>query len=757
MLLCWLAMLLVACYACTHIAPSDDVWVALACGRHHITHGVSTVEPFGVTSYKAVLTDADIVKWPGPIRWIANKVGTGTVNRWCPSGWINQNWLAHVLFYWLTYSSPFADAEHPSFNSLVYWKFAVYLIAIICVFYTSVILGVNPVVAAAFSCFAMFVSRSFLDIRPADFTNMLLAIFLLILALTTYRSSLYIWLIVPLMIFWANVHGGYIYGFIILAAFVLTNLFTSFFKKYFTTIGLRGVCHSITAGSIALLAVVLFNPFHLTNLTHVWVVGFGKDAQKWRSIYEWGPAFEQGNPIGDSGPFLILCIIALLTFLAWAVVAISNSLIRNRLCDENAKNSHILNPFRVDLPMIIIAAMTIYMALVSRRFIPMASIVACPIIAMLISRMIVPIMAIADLNKDSHQFFVISLLRQQLLLLTAVVTAIVFVFGAWCVSKFNQVYLKPWPYDDKINSIFMRMTSANDRPFEACDFIRKNKLTGKMFNDWIDGGFIAWQQEPDPNTGCIPLQLFIDGRAQAAYDRRDFDAWSEIIAGGPIGKSAKLEKRELNNTDYIGIGEWAGKMLREHDIWLVLMPLRQFDSAFVKGLESNPNWPVVFISDKQMIFVNINTSHGKELFDGIFDNKTLYPDYSYKNMILAYYIFLSGGMEKHNVKDGLDLAIDAFYSKSYLPALTMILSADKNFPDLKPYLNNFYENYLNDYLKKRNLYVKQSGYYNRAVAAFWIAGKLQETAEKQYNYKFYDDIKKESTKELNQLVKTLSW
>ena len=760
MLLCWLAMLVVACYACTYIAPSGDVWIALACGRHHVTHGVNTVEPFGVTSSKAILTDADVEKWPNPVRWIAKKVGLDTVNLLNPAGWINQNWLTHVVFYWLAYKSPFADAENLSFNSLVYWKFAVYIIVIVCVFYTSIILGVNPVVATVFSCFALFVSRSFLGIRPADFTNVLLAVFLLILALTTYRSLLYIWLIVPLMVFWCNVHGGYIYGFIILVAFALTNLFTGFLQKGFITIGLNGVCRSITAGSVALLAVVLFNPFHLANLTHIWVVSFGKDAQRWRTIYEWGPAFEWGNPSGDARPFLILYIIAWLTFLAWAVVAILNSRISNRSCGANVQNSNKLRPFRADLSVIIIAAMTIYMAVASRRFIPMASIVVCPVIAMLATQTVRSILAIANLNKDSRQILTTSLSRRQLFLLTFAAGAIIFAFGAWCVVKFKQVYLNPWPYDAKINSIFMRMTSANDRPFDACDFIRRNKLTGKMFNDWIDGGFIAWQQEPDPNTGHIPLQLFIDGRAQAAYDRRDFDAWSEIIAGGPIGKNAKLEKRELNDTDYIGIGEWADKTLREHDVWLVLMPLRQFDSAFVKGLESNPDWPVVFISDEQMIFVDINTPQGKILFDGIFDNKTLYPDDSYKNIIVARHIFLSGGMEKHSVKDGLDLAIDAFYSKPSLPALTMILSADRNFPDLKPYLNNFYENYLNDYLKKRNLYVKQDGYYIRIFAAFWTAGKLQEAAEKQYNYKlsyFYDDIKKESDNELNQLLETLSW
>ena len=103
-------------------------------------------------------------------------------------------------------------------------------------------------------------------------------------------------------------------------------------------------------------------------------------------------------------------------------------------------------------------------------------------------------------------------------------------FGAWVGWKFNEIYLEYWPADSKLTSVFMRMTASDAKQFYASQFIRDNKLQGNMFNYWTEGGFIAWGQTPDPNTGKTPLQLFMDGRAQAAYDVKTFDRWSEIMA-----------------------------------------------------------------------------------------------------------------------------------------------------------------------------------------------------------------------------------
>jgi hypothetical protein len=82
--------------------------------------------------------------------------------------------------------------------------------------YTARLYGVHPAPAAIAVCFAMVIGRSFFDIRPAGFSNLLVAVLILVLALASYKNALYVWLLVPLVVFWSNVHGGYIYAFIVL-------------------------------------------------------------------------------------------------------------------------------------------------------------------------------------------------------------------------------------------------------------------------------------------------------------------------------------------------------------------------------------------------------------------------------------------------------------------------------------------------------------------------------------------------------------
>ena len=123
------------------------------------------------------------------------------------------------MFYWLT--TTLGSESEPYFDALVLWKFAIYILAAVCLYFTARIYGVNRALAVIFVCFALFIGRSFFDIRPAGFSNLLVAVFMLVLALASYRNALYIWLIVPLIVFWSNVHGGYIYAFIMLVPFIV--------------------------------------------------------------------------------------------------------------------------------------------------------------------------------------------------------------------------------------------------------------------------------------------------------------------------------------------------------------------------------------------------------------------------------------------------------------------------------------------------------------------------------------------------------
>jgi hypothetical protein len=306
--ICWLAMLVFTFHACTHMVAAGDTWVAMASGRHFVNHGVDTIEPFSANSHKAGPTEEEIKNWPNWAQWITDKVGIEAVKYWHPTGWINQNWLTHLIFYSLIPKSSYADGVSFTSNALVYWKFAIYILTVICVYYTGRLLRVHPWLCAVFSCFAMFAGRSFIDIRPAGFSNMLVAVFLLILALTTYRNVLYIWLIVPVTVFWCNVHGGGLTfpSFLFSILVIVFDIMLVFYKINLVSIGWKGVYHTIGAAFAALVATVVFNPFHLTNLTHTFAISVSEHAARWRNIDEWHPAFDWTNQLGTAVPFLVV-------------------------------------------------------------------------------------------------------------------------------------------------------------------------------------------------------------------------------------------------------------------------------------------------------------------------------------------------------------------------------------------------------------------------------------------------------------------
>ena len=963
MILGWLAMLIFAFHASTHMVGAGDTWVAMACGRHFLNHGVDTVEPFSANSHKAGPTQEEIAKWPGWAKWIAETVGPETLKYWHPTGWVNQNWLTHVIFYWLTHESPIADSGDfpPSFNQLVYWKIGIYIISVICVYYTGRILGANPALSAVFACFAMYIGRSYFDVRPAGFSNVLVAIYLLILVLATYRNILYIWFIVPVTTFWCNVHGGYIYAFIMLVPFVGLNFLTIFSKKRFVSIGLKGIYHTVGAGFATLLATIIFNPFHLTNLTHTFVISLSKHAEMWRTVNEWHPAFEWKNPVGTSFPFLVMVILGIGLTLLWMlsrlliprllkapknemdaqkklyanlssilgcaaailicwVTLISFSLLNLSTVDfiicaafvgiillSIYKNVHfvsliipltllalwaakkqsgfngtyiypfillpayvtagitisslsknvkirlhniafvliaavvtvilmtvLFNPFKfeksvlhitqflhinrlmrpvyernvdvnykhlfktlyilnivsvviwfvvpylrtvfervakktdqespgdtyesakIDLAFIAIAALTTYMAIKSRRFIPIAGIAACPVLALFIDQLICSVIAARKFYKENR--LVVSPMSQAMkYCLIAAAAAAVLASGLGWGLKFKRVYLDAWPTDTKLNSVFMRMTASDAKPFYALKFIRDNKLEGNIFNYWTEGGFIAYGQNPDPNTGRTPLRLFMDGRAQAAYEPEAYKLWSDIMAGGPTVYEARLYGRKLNTEDYVKIGAWVEKMLRQYKVWVVLMPTGQYETPFVKGLEHNSNWPLVFFSDKQKMFADIKTPQGMKLFEGIFNGKTIFPDKFTSNLIKAKLWFASPA--KGAKKQALQFTIQAFNeSHSQMPIREAMYAA--RFPEVKAEAEKFCKEYFDQFDANQKLWEKEHGYHHRIAAVLNVCSYFREIARRQNNtelVRFYDGKIQEFNNERQKLLETKRW
>lgn len=893
MLIFWWAMILFALQASTHMVGAGDTWVAMACGKHFLNHGVDTVEPFSANSHKPGPTPEEVKTWPQWAQWITEKVGLDTVKFWHPTGWVNQNWLTHVLFYWLTHESPIADAEtfdkpimeqNISYNSLVYWKYALYITTIIVVYYTGRLLGANPALSASFACFALYIGRTFLDIRPAGFSNLLTAVLLFIFVLTIGRSYLYIWLIVPLTALWCNLHGGYVYVFVMLVPFIGLHLLVLLPKRislclyfalgwlffcalavkfrtheylkdirfdsaglfYFTlilvagnivltylknvktemlyayhivgtfiifivvstmfypagtdalmrqplskayigdartaffaafigflvisvlltafrgrlkTIGWRGWLHTVVASVVAFIVMILVNPFRLTNLTHTFVISVSENAKLWKTVNEWHPAFEWTNPVGDEMPFLYMYILAWVLLALWVVCLV----VKPRIGAKQTKVKAAIDPNAgqyewpmIDLPLLVIASLTVYMAISSRRFIPIAAIAACPIMAMFLDSSIKMIASLMN-RKKTGLIAMRSMPRIVQYCFAAAAFIAVAVLTVWWGYWYKVIYLNPWPDSEYLTSVFMRMTASHAKPFRACQFVRDNNLQGTVFNYWTEGGFIAYGQIPDPNTGKTPLQVYMDGRAQAAYSTDTYHRWMYIMGGGDPARIVQNAGRAFTASDYKAVGEWLDKELDKENVRFVFMPASEFNSVLLKALAVNPNWRVVYIDGEQLIYADMKSQEGRELFLGIFSDQTKFPDEFSKQMTLGYNLLRMQGEDK--VAKGCEFMAQVFIRQpSQIPIIEM-LRVISIYPKYQRYLIEVINQFFDDFIKNKQTYAKQDGYRERLIAAS-LAGQHLANVIRSSDANAadrYTAYLKEFYEEQRRLVETSRW
>jgi hypothetical protein len=628
--------------------------------------------------------------------------------------------------------------------------------------------------AAILGGWVTFVSFSFLGLDAGSF--FVCALFILIMILAIYRNVHFVYLVIPLTLLalWsgqtlAGYNGRYIYPFVIVPVYVTLHilaLLISRTAKYEP----RNIVFVAAAAVVSLLLMTLiFNPFKFDR--PIWYVHQFLGLQRLTR-----PIYERNIGLGYGRLFDGLYVVNVLAILIWLGIPyfrmlfaqVGGRLKAEGFGDGSAAEETYQSP-KIDLALMAVSALTIYMAVRSRRFIPIAAIAACPVVAMLFEQIIHAFLA----SRNFHERNRLTASRMprsvQWFFIAAGAAAVLFFAVVWGL-KFKCVYLDPWPSDPKLNSVFMRMTASDAKPFHAMKFIRDNKLAGKMFNYWTEGGSIAWGQEPDPNTGRTPLQLFMDGRAQAAYNVSAFDLWSHIMAGGQITDQklqlAEAREQTLTASDYAEIGQWMDEQMQAHDIWVVLMPAAVFADPdqeakyhAIKGLEYNPNWRVVFLNREQKLFVDIRTPRGRELFEGIFTGQTLYPDDYHKNLIRAhsYYLYLP---ELADRKKGFDFAVEAFNLNPSPTPMLEIMAYGVKYLELKPQVDKLCEAYMQEFTKNKDRWTQQDGYRLRVEAArlacyhLRIVARAQKSAEVANLYAVKED---ECLDELARMSESKRW
>lgn len=214
------------------------------------------------------------------------------------------------------------------------------------------------------------------------------------------------------------------------------------------------------------------------------------------------------------------------------------------------------------------------------------------------------------------------------------------------------------------------------------------------------------------------------------------------MEGNRVIERAQTRKQGLTGEDYHLIGQAVNKRLKQHDVWIVLMPTSEKTDTFVKSLDENHDWACVYTDADQKMFADISTEKGRELYKGMFDGKTVFPDDFSRSLTLAESILITA-QDVNYAKPGLALAIKAVELKPSQRAMNLV-TAYSFFRDKEMTENiaKFCSDYLEDYFQNIQEYSQKDGYLHKLGAVAGAGNFLARLAESNNNQKalkYYSD------------------
>ncbi len=381
--------------------------------------------------------------------------------------WMNHEWLWDAMYYPLYALHPDVCAWfHLALVVVAFWLF--YLVALRA--------SATAASAGAALFLAAAASHWFIDVRPHVWTMLLLGI-----VLVTRERAFAPWLWPPLVLIWANVHGGFVYGLGVIGLFTLVKTLgpsppdlTRELDRAGDPAGRRLARRLVASRRLwigAALAglAMLINPWGYRILEYP--LAYLDAGSPYRNLIEWRPPGLSLDPSGFAGRFFW---ISALGFggapLLW----------------------------RRDPFLVLLAAVTFAMAVTSRRFIPLFALTSAPLVAC----------ALAHLTEELGS-------RWPLLTRPALRRAGVLATLALCAWLWSEVRLAPRLLD--------RWTQADLYPSAAVSFLNALGPPERLLNQYNWGGYLMLH--------APAAKLWIDGRANTLYDDDIFVEYQLFLAG----------------------------------------------------------------------------------------------------------------------------------------------------------------------------------------------------------------------------------
>jgi hypothetical protein len=398
-----------------------DLWIHLLSGRELLAHGV--LPPNNIYSYSA------------------------------PNfRWLHHEWLSEVVMS--------ALFDH-------YGPFGLKLLKFICTAGTISFIvvaesetGAPEIAQAAILMLAALIMIPSMQFRPQIFDFLALSSIVALLCRHNWRERAPLWLAIPLVAIWCNLHGGFFIGLLAMAVYGAATLPQDIYTRRGPHRGL--VILAITAAAAAsTLCTFLIPPARQTWYT---LASSILNPATSATIIDWKPLLASMTT-APPGSLQQKYFALVLFFFAAAVVSV------------------ILTPKGKDAPLVVVAAVLLATSFAAQRNIAIAAIAIVPVFANHLGRLIRPRDNVAP--KAPAIPGAARIAAEILIGIVAIALA-------------------------RSSGILKRGIDAPGVPASAINFMNRHALSGNILADYAWAGFVIWHGGPH-------TKVFIDSRYDLAY------------------------------------------------------------------------------------------------------------------------------------------------------------------------------------------------------------------------------------------------
>jgi hypothetical protein len=379
--------------------------------------------------------------------------------------WLQHEWLADLVYA--------AWVRAFGMPSLVYWKWGLLVATFALLLATLRRTAREPVAAYVGMFAAAAIAAPFLDVRPHLYS---LLGYVLLLALTYERESTPLYL-PALFLVWANLHAGFFFGLMALAVILAPHALRAAGTERRRTVIVGLGCALASAAT----------PNGISAFTYPLRYALDRSSP-FRELAEWQPPFAS---MGIESPLFPW---AMGLFAVAAVFSLRSSGYRRER--------------GIPVVGLMLAVLTLAMALTSRRFIPLFAISQSLVVAPALGYLLAPI-------------------ARRMPEIAPPVAA----------SLLSLALLVPYTLTSRA---FGELTGEETYPRGTCDYIEEKALSGRVFAYYNWGGYLHLRT-------AGRLKVYIDGRADTVFDDETYRRYLVVLRMRPGWR----EVVETSGADYV--------------------------------------------------------------------------------------------------------------------------------------------------------------------------------------------------------------